>query len=94
MSSFREILGSLIIFPSPVAEREIPEVICRDSRRVVAGAAFVAIKGVGGDGNDFIPDARACGAEIIVGEVSPENADDFILVSDGVAAGTQSLATL
>ena len=42
--------------------------IASDSRQIRAGALFVAYRGVGADGHDFIQDAVARGAAAVVGE--------------------------
>ncbi len=43
--------------------------VAYDSRRVVAGAVFVALRGLKADGAGFVPQARARGASLIVGEI-------------------------
>jgi UDP-N-acetylmuramoyl-L-alanyl-D-glutamate--2,6-diaminopimelate ligase len=45
--------------------------ITHDSRRVVPGAIFVAVRGLKSDGTAFIPDALAAGAAAIVAEAPP-----------------------
>lgn len=40
--------------------------VCSDSRKVVKGALFVAIKGERSDGHDFIPDAVKKGASAVI----------------------------
>ncbi len=85
MKTFQEVLGALITSRTPAAEWEIPECICRDSRRVTPGAVFVAIRGVTADGEKFIPAARANGAAVIIGERNSAESD-HIAVSDSVAA--------
>jgi UDP-N-acetylmuramoyl-L-alanyl-D-glutamate--2,6-diaminopimelate ligase len=42
-----------------------------DSRKIMPGAAFVAIKGAQSDGNDFIQKAIENGATVIIGEQKP-----------------------
>ena len=42
--------------------------VTSDSKQVEAGSVFVAIRGVSRDGHDFIPEARARGASLIVAE--------------------------
>jgi UDP-N-acetylmuramoyl-L-alanyl-D-glutamate--2,6-diaminopimelate ligase len=47
-----------------------------DSRKVDAGAAFIAIKGVAVDGHQFIPQVVSAGAAAVVCEVLPGTLDD------------------
>ena len=71
-----------------------PEVsaVCYDSRRVVAGALFVAVEGFSVDGHRFIPDAVAKGAVAVVCG-KPVDADTIVIrVADPRAALAQ-LAT-
>lgn len=42
-----------------------------DSRKAGAGAAFFALRGVQADGHDYIPQALAAGAAVIVAETAP-----------------------
>jgi UDP-N-acetylmuramoyl-L-alanyl-D-glutamate--2,6-diaminopimelate ligase len=44
-----------------------------NSRTATSGSAFVAVKGTNADGHDFIPQAIANGAKIIVYETMPAN---------------------
>jgi UDP-N-acetylmuramoyl-L-alanyl-D-glutamate--2,6-diaminopimelate ligase len=58
--------------------------VAYDSRRVAAGAVFVALRGLKADGASFVPQARARGAGLIVAE-TPRPDDDtapWIVVSD------------
>jgi UDP-N-acetylmuramoyl-L-alanyl-D-glutamate--2,6-diaminopimelate ligase len=58
--------------------------ITSDSRRVDAGALFVAYQGVGADGNQFIGDAIARGAAAVVGEKPLAGLTrPFVQVADG-----------
>ena len=54
---------------------EIPEVKIRainnDSRKIQPGDAFFAIKGEDFNGFDFIPQATAAGASLIIGKGNP-----------------------
>ena len=58
--------------------------VAYDSRRVVAGAVFVALRGLKADGAGFVPQARARGASLIVAETArPENEQaPWLVVSD------------
>jgi UDP-N-acetylmuramoyl-L-alanyl-D-glutamate--2,6-diaminopimelate ligase len=46
-----------------------------DSRKVIPGTLFVAVKGTKSDGHDFIEDAVKSGASAVICEVLPEKAD-------------------
>lgn len=50
-----------------------------DSRQVVGGGMFVAVRGVATDGHDYIPKALQRGANIIVVEELPETTPDNVL---------------
>lgn len=69
-------------------DREVSDVVI-DSRRVTAGALFVAIRGTQVDGHRFIPMAIEKGATCIVCEELPETLSDevtYLRVSDCEAA--------
>ena len=55
------------------ADRDVPS-IAFDSREVVQGGLFVAIRGTGTDGHAFIGNAIAAGAAVIVAEEAPDPA--------------------
>lgn len=64
---------------------EVPEEItelCYDSRRVVPGCVFVAIRGYALDGHKFISSAVASGASLVVCEEAPEADVPYILVDN------------
>ena len=66
--------------------------IALDSRKVVEGGCYVAIKGNAADGHDFIPQAIAAGAKAIVCESMPDliQPDVFYLrVNDSRAAAAK-----
>ena len=50
-----------------------------DSRAVVPGSVFVAVRGVQSDGHRFIPAAIAKGAAVVVAEEVPADASDDVL---------------
>ena len=56
-----------IDYPEGVSDREITGIVT-DSRKVVAGAMFIALKGLRSDGHDFIKTAIEAGASVIVAE--------------------------
>ncbi len=66
--------------------------IAYDSRRVVAGNVFVALRGSHADGSDFIPDAIRRGARAIIAESVPDN--NFQVPSLRVADSRKALAKL
>ncbi|MCG3129256.1 MAG: UDP-N-acetylmuramoyl-L-alanyl-D-glutamate--2,6-diaminopimelate ligase [Phycisphaerae bacterium] len=61
-----------------------------DSRRVTPGGIFVALRGTRADGGDFVRDALARGAAVVLGERFAQQDERCICVSDARAA----LATL
>lgn len=71
--------------------QDVADVTC-DSRRVVPGSVFVAIRGFALDGHDFVDDAIARGAVVIVAERPVPVPDNVTLVQ--VAASRQALAAL
>ena len=62
-----------------------------DSRKVNAGTAFIAIKGVAADGHNYIAKAIELGATVIVCEQFPGQLDDAVtyvqVENSGAAAG-------
>ena len=71
--NFKEILGDLIIEQRGNIDGEY-SLVTRDSRKVVPGAIFVAVKGCTFDGHDFIDSALLSGAKTIVAERLPAGA--------------------
>jgi UDP-N-acetylmuramoyl-L-alanyl-D-glutamate--2,6-diaminopimelate ligase len=60
-----------------------------DSRKVIPGSLFVAVKGVSTDGHNYISQAIASGASAIICETIPENPDSnvcWIRTSDSAKA--------
>lgn len=54
-----------------------------DSRQVIPGALFVALRGENFDGHDYIADAVKQGAIAVVGEIAPDQIEiEFIRVAD------------
>lgn len=72
---------------------ELAEVnaLCIDSRQVTKGCVFIALKGTGVDGHDFIPKAISQGAAVIVCEHLPEDRNESTtyveVAGSAVAAG-------
>src|ERR1022692_1692998 len=63
--------------------------LCIDSRLVVKGSAFIAVKGTLSDGHAFIENATELGANVIVCERLPETIKKgiaYIQVMDSAAA--------
>ncbi|MBR5736812.1 MAG: UDP-N-acetylmuramoyl-tripeptide--D-alanyl-D-alanine ligase [Bacteroidales bacterium] len=61
--------------------------VCTDTRRIVPGSVFFALKGENFDGNDFAGAALEQGASYAVVERTPEDADNrFIKVPDTLLA--------
>jgi len=61
--------------------------ICYDSRRVVAGSLFVAIRGLQSDGHDHISSAVEKGAVCVICEKAPQDSTiPYVLVEDSRAA--------
>jgi UDP-N-acetylmuramoyl-L-alanyl-D-glutamate--2,6-diaminopimelate ligase len=64
--------------------------VTHDSRRVAAGALFVAIRGLATDGNDFVDAARRKGAVAVCSEQPPRGEGAWLRVK----SARQALATL
>jgi len=78
--AFTELQGS--------ADIEITAVVF-DSRKVIPGSLFVAVKGLVSDGHDFIPQAIADGAVAVICEELPSRVTgevDFLMVADSSIA--------
>ena len=81
-------LGDLVVSttqaPGSDSRRAIADV-AYDSRRVTAGAAFVALRGLKADGLDFVPEALARGAAVVVSEATrPAGLEvPWLVVRDG-----------
>lgn len=72
------------------AEMEVSS-IAYDSRKVTAGAAFVAVSGFASDGNRFIPQAMQKGAVVVITAKAPETDVPYVLVeSDRLALAVMS----
>ncbi|HEY3935022.1 MAG TPA: UDP-N-acetylmuramoyl-L-alanyl-D-glutamate--2,6-diaminopimelate ligase [Gemmatimonadales bacterium] len=57
-----------------------------DSRAIVPGALFIAVRGAMADGHKFIPQALAGGASALIAEVPVETAVPVVVVRDGKRA--------
>jgi UDP-N-acetylmuramoyl-L-alanyl-D-glutamate--2,6-diaminopimelate ligase len=89
LADLLKVLDSATTAPGPVPDREVHD-ITDDSRKVVPGSLFVAVRGFNSDGHRFIPQAVAQGAIAVVAE---ENAGaeglgnaQVVLVPDSRAA--------
>ncbi len=86
------LLNDILINVKPTAtrgdlRREVTN-LCIDSRKVVAGSAFIAVRGTLSDGHSFIEKAIGQGASVIVCEALPENITEevtYIQVKDSAA---------
>lgn len=80
-------LGDLVVSTTVVTSVRTPALsgVAYDSRRVAAGAVFVALRGLKADGLDFVPEALRRGAALVVSEsVRPEGLDvPWVVVRDG-----------
>ncbi|MGD8453108.1 MAG: UDP-N-acetylmuramoyl-L-alanyl-D-glutamate--2,6-diaminopimelate ligase [Phycisphaerae bacterium] len=76
-----ELLSGLVE-PGSIAARANQPVadVCDDSRRVVPGSLFVAIRGSAADGSRFVDDAVRRGATVLIGEELPPR-DDALVVN-------------
>lgn len=90
MHSLPSLLAGLA--PADVLARcpaQVARALCDDSRRVVPGAIFVAVRGTQSDGRRFVHDAIHKGALVIVGEdLEPSEAVTIVNVPDARAALT------
>jgi UDP-N-acetylmuramoyl-L-alanyl-D-glutamate--2,6-diaminopimelate ligase len=70
--------------------------LCIDSRKVVAGSVFFAIKGTLVDGHDYIAKAVSLGASAVVCEILPEVKDEHVVYlkvkSSSIAVGEMATA--
>ena len=64
-------LGDLVVRVPPGLDARPITAVEYDSRKVAAGAAFVAVRGEKADGADFVPQALARGAALVVAERPP-----------------------
>lgn len=74
MHTLNRLLSAIItqeIIPEIAATDTPVTVLTSDSRKVVPGAMFVAVRGPQNDGHRFIPQAIAAGASVIVAEEFP-----------------------
>jgi len=63
-----------------------------DSRRIVKGSLFIAVKGVNADGHKFIDKAIETGAKAIVCEIMPKKKQtDAILLKGMKKAGWRTM---
>jgi UDP-N-acetylmuramoyl-L-alanyl-D-glutamate--2,6-diaminopimelate ligase len=63
-----------------------------DSRAVVKGGAFIAVRGTVADGHDFIGKARSAGAALIIAEDGARSGQPALIVRDGRRAAAIAAA--
>lgn len=87
------VLGRRDALPAGAGAREVTAVV-QDSRRVVSGALFVAVRGFHSDGHRFIPEALRQGAIAVVAEdrALAETSADAVVIP--VADSRKALAVL
>lgn len=83
LSEFCEVLHAPCLQP----DQEVHSVVL-DSRQVVPGSIFIAVRGQHIDGHDCLPEARARGAVLVVGSRSLTG-DDYLQVADPQEAVTR-----
>ena len=78
MTTLKNILAEVSV--KQIIGNELAEVnaLCIDSRKVAAGCVFIAIKGTGVDGHEFIEKAIAQGASVIVCEKLPKEKSENV----------------
>ncbi len=58
------------------------QAITADSRQVVSGSLFFAVKGLAADGHDYIDTAIKNGAALVIAQENPEDIEQVIVVKD------------
>lgn len=92
MNTYNSIISELVGCQATAAsgnENQELSSLTADSRKVIPGAVFVAVKGTAVDGHDFIPKAIEAGAAVIVCEKLPDNPSEkvsWIKVNDSAEA--------
>jgi UDP-N-acetylmuramoyl-L-alanyl-D-glutamate--2,6-diaminopimelate ligase len=66
--------------------------ITDDSRAVVQGGAFIAVKGTVADGHDYIARARGAGATLVIAEDAARAGEPALIVRDGRRAAAIAAA--
>ncbi len=79
------------LYGTKTADSEILSVVI-DSRKVLEGSMFAALKGERVDGHDYIQKAFELGAVCCIAEHLPENCDGCVIVVPDVAAALKVLA--
>lgn len=94
MSSLQDILYGVSIRSVQGNLLTEPKDLQIDSRKIVSGSCFIAIKGVQADGHQFIEKAVAAGAGSVIAEVLPAELKEgvvYVQVADSsVAAGVMA----
>ena len=83
------------LYPNEAAEQTLPQAFRVDSREVLPGDAFIAIRGANVDGHDYIGQAAAIGARVVLlerayfeanGEILKKMPVAFLVAGDGMSS--------
>ena len=85
--------GGKLLACEGILGREITAVVT-DSRKIVPGCAFVAIKGERVDGHSFVPQTLADGAMLAIVEVAPEDPTLPCILVESTLLAIQRIAEL
>ncbi len=88
----KQLLDGVAIVAARIDENADIALVTADSRQVIPGSMFVAMKGLVSDGHDFIEQAIQRGASAVVAEGPADGAISFVQVSDARAALAQIAA--
>ena len=89
VKKLKDLLSAIIVEEIVGSDDKEITTVVSDSRRVIAGSLFVAVKGVSADGHDYIPSLAHSGVAAIVCETLPQQLDSeitYIKVADSAIA--------